>query len=140
MSTAYSPAMPDQANNSRIAAAFITLLPIYIRRSVSIRRAEGISPMANVTHLECSLCQLKYPADQVQHLCSCGGPLLVRYDLESLRRTWSPIDVRDGPDNMWRYAPVLPPRNESIVTLGEGMTPLLRARRLGARSGAQHLW
>jgi len=96
--------------------------------------------MANVTHLECSLCQLQYPADRVQHLCSCGGPLLVRYDLEALRRTWTPAQVRDGPDNMWRYAPVLPPRSESIVTLGEGMTPLLRAKRLGARLGAKDLW
>ena len=41
---------------------------------------------------------------------------------------------------MWRYAPVLPPASESIVTLGEGMTPLIRARRLGARLGAQDLW
>ena len=96
--------------------------------------------MANVTHLECSLCKLAYPADQVQHLCSCGGPLLVRYDLEALRRTWTPAQVREGPDNMWRYAPVLPPRSESIVTLGEGMTPLHRAKRLGARLGAKDLW
>jgi threonine synthase len=96
--------------------------------------------MANVTHLECSLCKLKYAAGQVQHLCSCGGPLLVRYDLEALRRTWTPAQVRDGPDDMWRYAPVLPPRSESIVTLGEGMTPLPRAKRLGARLGAKNLW
>jgi threonine synthase len=96
--------------------------------------------MANVTHLECSLCKLTYPADRVQHLCSCGGPLLVRYDLEALRGGWTPAQVRDGPNNMWRYAPVLPPRSESIVTLGEGMTPLLRAKRLGARLGAKDLW
>ena len=41
---------------------------------------------------------------------------------------------------MWRYAPVLPPAEASVVTLGEGMTPLIRARRLGARLGAQDLW
>ena len=29
---------------------------------------------------------------------------------------------------------------ESIVSLGEGMTPLVRTRRLGARIGAEHLW
>ena len=96
--------------------------------------------MANVTHLECSLCKLKYPAGAVAHVCSCGGPLLVRYDLEAVRRTWTPAQLRDGPNNMWRYAPVLPPRNESIVTLGEGMTPLLPAKRLGARLGAKNLW
>jgi threonine synthase len=41
---------------------------------------------------------------------------------------------------MWRYAPVLPPRAESIVSLGEGMTPLVRTPRLGARVGSDDLW
>jgi len=66
--------------------------------------------------------------------------LLVRYDLEAIRAAWSPAQVRDGPHSMWRYAPVLPPADESVVTLGEGMTPLIRARRLGARLGAEDLW
>jgi len=48
--------------------------------------------------------------------------------------------VANGPSNMWRYAPVLPPANESIVTLGEGWTPLVRTERLGARIGAGELW
>jgi len=96
--------------------------------------------MSKATHLECGLCKQRYAPDQVQHLCSCGGPLLVRYDLDGLRRTWKPVEVREGPNSMWRYAPVLPPANESIITLGEGMTPLVRARRLGARLGAQDLW
>ena len=96
--------------------------------------------MANATHLECSLCKESYGPDRVQHLCSCGGPLLVRYDLDALRRTWSRAQVREGLNSMWRYAPVLPAASGSIVTLGEGMTPLIRARRLGARLGAQDLW
>jgi threonine synthase len=66
--------------------------------------------------------------------------LLVRYDLEAIRKAWSPAQVREGPNSMWRYAPVLPPAQASIITLGEGMTPLIRARRLGARLGAQDLW
>ena len=41
---------------------------------------------------------------------------------------------------MWRYAPVLPPSEASVVTLGEGWTPLVRTRRLGARIGAEQLW
>ncbi len=41
---------------------------------------------------------------------------------------------------MWRYAPILPVQHEtSIITLGEGMTPLLPARRTGARIGASDL-
>jgi len=96
--------------------------------------------MPNVTHLECSICRQKHAADRAQHLCACGGPLLVRYDLEAIRRSWSPADLRHAPDNMWRYAPILPPADGSIVTLGEGMTPLLRTPRLGARLGARDLW
>lgn len=96
--------------------------------------------MAKATHLECSLCKQSYVPDRVQHLCSCGGPLLVRYDLDAIRKAWSPAQVRQGPNSMWRYAPVLPPAEKSVVTLGEGMTPLIRAQRLGARLGAQNLW
>jgi threonine synthase len=42
---------------------------------------------------------------------------------------------------MWRYGPVLPPaRPSSIISLGEGMTPLIRTARLGRRVGADQLW
>src|SRR5256885_7890961 len=41
---------------------------------------------------------------------------------------------------MWRYAPVLPPSAASIVTLGEGWTPLIRTKRLGQRIGSDALW
>jgi threonine synthase len=41
---------------------------------------------------------------------------------------------------MWRYAPVLPPADASIVSLGEGWTPLIRTRRLGAMLGAEAVW
>jgi len=94
-----------------------------------------------LTHLECSQCKRLFQAGKIHNLCDCGGPLLVRYDLESTRRVWSRDRVADGPNSMWRYAPVLPPQHpESIVSLGEGMTPLVRTRRLGARIGADHLW
>ena len=96
--------------------------------------------MAKATHLECSLCQQRYAADRVQHLCTCGGPLLVRYDLAAVREAWTRDQVREGPPSMWRYAPVLPPAEPSIVTLGEGWTPLLPAPRLGKRLGARDLW
>src|SRR5580700_4590201 len=96
--------------------------------------------MAKAKYLECSLCRQRYAPDEVHHLCSCGGPLLVRYDLEAIRSAWSPAEVREGPHSMWRYAPVLPAADRSIVTLGEGMTPLLPARRLGAHLGAPDLW
>jgi threonine synthase len=96
--------------------------------------------MPALTHLECSLCGKTFEPGRVLNLCDCGGPLLVRYDLEKVRKTWSREKVAQGPNSMWRYAPVLPARAESIVSLGEGMTPLLRTRRTGARVGADDLW
>ncbi len=99
------------------------------------------SNMTTVSHLECSVCGKKREAGQVHNLCECGGPLLVRYDLASARTAWNRDDIVKGPSSMWRYAPVLPVRNaESIVSLGEGMTPLIRTKRLGAHLGAANLW
>ena len=96
--------------------------------------------MNSVTFLECSLCSRKFEAGKVHNLCECGGPLLVRYDLEKLRRTWNREQIASGPNSMWRYAPVLPPSEPNIVTLGEGWTPLVRTRRLGSHMGAESLW
>ena len=96
--------------------------------------------MPKATHLECSLCGAKYDAAGVANLCTCGGPLLVRYDLTVIRHRWPRREVASGPATMWRYAPVLPPAEASVVTLGEGWTPLVRTKRLGARIGAEQLW
>ncbi len=94
-----------------------------------------------VTNLECALCSKIFEAGKVHNLCECGGPLLVRYDLARIRESWSRDSVHQGPNSMWRYAPVLPPqRPESIVSLGEGMTPLVRTSRLGRRVGASDVW
>ena len=86
--------------------------------------------MTTVTHLECSACGKRREAGRLHNLCECGGPLLVRYDLAIAKAEWSRDRLKDAPNSMWRYAPVLPVR-ESIVTLGEGMTPLLKTSRMG---------
>ncbi len=97
--------------------------------------------MTTNTHLECSLCGKRHEAGQIHNLCECGGPLLVRYDLEKARQSWSRDWIASGPASMWRYAPVLPvSKPSSIISLGEGWTPMLRARNLGARLGAADLW
>ena len=93
-----------------------------------------------MTHLECSLCSRKFEAGRIWNLCECGGPLLVRYDLARLRDTWRRESLAAGPNSMWRYAPALPVQDpNSIISLGEGMTPLLASRRTGARIGAHDL-
>ncbi len=96
--------------------------------------------MSFATHLECSLCSKSFPAGNVYNLCDCGGPLLVRYDIRQARTAWSRDDVARGPHSMWRYGSMLPAEPNCVVSLGEGMTPLLRTARLGRRFGADDLW
>jgi threonine synthase len=97
--------------------------------------------MTTATHLECSLCGKTYEAGKVHNLCPCGGPLLVRYDLEKARQSWNREWITSGPSSMWRYAPVLPvSKPQAIVSLGEGMTPLIRTERLGKAIGSEALW
>src|SRR5580704_14696517 len=97
--------------------------------------------MPNVTHLECSLCRRRFEAGKIHNLCACGGALLVRYDLDLVRRTWNRDSLTKEAPTLWRYLPVLPvSSHESIVSLGEGLTPLLATPRLGESVGAEQLW
>ena len=97
-------------------------------------------PQTCLTHLECSLCSKNFEAGRRWNLCECGGPLLVRYDLQRLKTEWPRESLASVVNSMWRYAPALPVQSRnSIISLGEGMTPLLPAKRTGARIGAADL-
>jgi threonine synthase len=83
------------------------------------------------THLECSLTGERYRADEIHTLSAAGKPLLVRYDLEGLRRSVSRAEVTERAYDFWRYREFLPVRRrENVVSLGETVTPLLRMPRL----------
>jgi threonine synthase len=74
------------------------------------------------------------------HLCTCGAPLLARYDLDRAR-AWSRDSLAPREPNMWRYRELLPLFDgETPVTLGEGFTPLFHARSLGASVGLDRLY
>ncbi|MGE5310550.1 MAG: pyridoxal-phosphate dependent enzyme, partial [Nitrospirota bacterium] len=93
-----------------------------------------------VSHLECSKCSAAYESEQVMQLCSCGGPLLVRYDLKRVKAAFRREALSSRPPTLWRYRELLPVRKEEhVVSLGEGMTPLLTLERLGARVGIPRL-
>ncbi|HEX8560097.1 MAG TPA: threonine synthase [Pyrinomonadaceae bacterium] len=96
----------------------------------------------NVTHLECAACGKTYEARRLHNLCvECARPLLVRYDLKAAARSLTRESLRGRRADLWRYAEVLPvEREENVVSLGEGWTPLLRARRLGERLGLSELY
>jgi threonine synthase len=96
----------------------------------------------NVTHLECGLCGLEHEARRLHNLCrACGKPLLVRYDLDRSKTTLTKESLNARRPDLWRYREVLPVENdENIISLGEGWTPLLRARRLGKRVKVHELY
>lgn len=95
----------------------------------------------NVTHLQCSKCQAVYPPHRVYQLCRCGKPLLVRYDLAQAARTLTKEALTGRPASLWRYREALPvERDQNIVTLGEGFTPLIKADRLAAFLGLSRLY
>ena len=84
-----------------------------------------------VTHLECSMTGERYPADTLQTLSRAGRPLLVRYDLDAVRRAFSRDALSGRPQSLWRYRELLPVRRpENVLSLGEVTTPLIPLPRL----------
>src|SRR5262249_28030752 len=87
----------------------------------------------NVTHLYCSSCGKQYSPGLLYNLCECGKPLLVEYDLEKARASLTRQSLAGRVCSLWRYQEVLPVQDPAnIVTLGEGMTPLLKTERLAS--------
>ncbi len=96
----------------------------------------------NVTHLECSKCKETYYSDQPAQLCEeCGAPLLVRYDLKKVQKSFNKENLKNRKPNLWRYRELLPVKEkENIVTMGEGMTPLLHLKKIGRQIGVSNLF
>ncbi len=96
-----------------------------------------MSAYSYLTHLECSRCGRSYEAETIQTVSACcGKPLLARYDLARARGEWERAALAARPVTMWRYHELLPARQEAdVVSLGEGMTPLLACERLGRALG-----
>jgi threonine synthase len=66
---------------------------------------------------------------------------MVAYDLEAAGRSLTRQSLAGRASNLWRYREVLPvDHEENVLTLGEGMTPLIEANRLGARLGLDRLY
>jgi threonine synthase len=90
-----------------------------------------------VTHLECSYTGETYEADRLHGLSRAGKPLLVRYDLDGVRRAISKEEIARRPADLWRWRELLPVRRtEDIVSLGEAATPLVPLDRLAGSLGA----
>ncbi|MBM7773421.1 threonine synthase [Actinokineospora baliensis] len=92
---------------------------------------------STLSHLECPKCGAHLDAAVVQGTCSCGSPLLARYDLDAARG----MAPAGREATLWRYHEVLPVASPSaVISLGEGMTPLLPLPVHGKRLGVPDLW
>src|SRR4051794_16653552 len=93
-----------------------------------------------LSHLESSRDGSRHDADIVQGTTPQGDPLLARYDLDQVSGAMTPADIAGRAPDLWRYHELLPVRDPvHVVTLGEGMTPLLALPRHGARLGVPGL-
>ena len=93
-----------------------------------------------ISHLECSRCGARHDAGRLRNLCHCGGPLLARYNLAQLARTWRRHDLAGRRGDVWRWREILPiTEDEEPLSLGEGGTPLLASRAIGPSLGLDRL-
>src|SRR5258708_35921762 len=97
--------------------------------------------MAKCLGLKCRECGAEYEL-QATHVCGmCFGPLDVVFDYAALKKVVTRKRIEDGPASMWRYRDLLPIEDSvPIVSLGEGVTPLVQAARLGAALGLRNLY
>jgi threonine synthase len=95
-----------------------------------------------LSHLECTETGETYSADE-PHSLSPGAQkvLYPRYDLDGAKTAMDRNALARRPANMWRFFEVMPVRDPSkVVTMGEGVTPMLRAHRLEQTQGARTLF
>lgn len=93
-----------------------------------------------VTHLEAAIDGTRLPPNELATMHK-DRPLWVRYDLEAVGRDVSRAALAGRPPDLWRYRELLPVGDvDSVVSLGEGMTPLLPCPRLGSQCGVNDLW
>lgn len=96
------------------------------------------------TGTRCLLCGKSYPLDNPAYLCpdhDVVGNLDVQYDLDAIRAATSREQIARGEPSMWRYLPLLPVADPSMIPpLQVGWTPLYQTPRLGAAAGLDDLW
>jgi threonine synthase len=91
----------------------------------------------NAIGLRCINCGKSFPLGIYYRCDRCDFPLEVAYGPLKLDDPFEQIELQ----GIWRYQPVLPyVKPENRVTLGEGLTPLIEAKRLGSELGLSSLY
>ncbi|MGW8122800.1 threonine synthase [Roseivirga echinicomitans] len=91
-----------------------------------------------ITHLKCSKCSKSYNIHEQQSFATCcNKPLVAAYESNP---TFGTFSLKNRAATMWRYREMLPVLDDAnIVSLGEGMTPILSLNRLAAQLGLNDL-
>ncbi|MCA0993472.1 threonine synthase [Pseudalkalibacillus hwajinpoensis] len=85
-----------------------------------------------VSHLYCPKCEKMYSTKNQNQLCECGSPLLVSYKMDELKEVFRPENLNGRSADLWRYHEILPVESEeNVVSLGEGMTPIVKMEKIG---------
>jgi len=97
--------------------------------------------MSFIQYLECSRCLKRYPFMEIQSTCSCGYPLLARYDLKRIKNEVKKNLFKERERTIWRYQELLPVINyNNIISLGEGYTPIIKMKQMERLVGIDHLF
>ena len=97
-----------------------------------------------ITNYRCLLCGTEYEFNSVSYVCpshGAVGSLDVRYDYRAIQQVTGPEHIaRSKKRSMWRYLPLLPVKDETLIPpLEVGWTPLYHAPRL-AQQLMPNLW
>ena len=94
-----------------------------------------------VSHLFCPKCDKTYDTKEQHQLCSCGSPLLVDYHWDQIKENLKREDLITREPSLWRYHELLPVEDSNnVVSLGEGMTPLISMPTLGKDMSVENLF
>ena len=91
---------------------------------------------------KCGICGEEFSPEEIRYRCEvCNGPLLVTYDYAGLAGKVTAEDFAARRPGLWKYRELLPvsPSTEP-VSLGEGATPMHKAKTLGSSDGLSHLF
>ena len=93
--------------------------------------------MAKSITLQCRECKKEY-TPEFRYVCDeCFGPLDVQYPEIRIERD----NFANREQTYWRYHELLPILDKSnIVSINAGMTPLVHAKKLGAKLGLDNLY
>ncbi len=92
--------------------------------------------------LKCNECGRRFGNRPLSGCPDCLAPLEIAYDLDIIRKKgkFTRANIAAGPFNIWRYAALLPIPEGFEPDIPVGFTPLIRARSLGKRIGADNLY